>query len=88
MIPRQKTYNLSIFEKASYLYSRKSGKTKHRCYSVSFIVGYWMDSFERVLPSFLVLASMKRHRQKYVEVVTIRNIQNYMSFILHNFVKL
>jgi hypothetical protein len=34
---------------------------------MSLIVSYWMKSFERVLPSFLVLAymNMKRDRQKY-----------------------
>jgi hypothetical protein len=64
MISKKKTSNLLILEKASYLYWRKSGKKKHRCCSVSFIVSYWMKSFERVLPSFLVLASMKCHRQK------------------------
>jgi hypothetical protein len=43
MISKKKTSNLSILEKPSYLYWRKSGKTKHRCCSVSFIVSYWMN---------------------------------------------
>jgi len=64
MISKKKTSKLSILEKTSYLYGRKLGKTKHRCRSISLIVSYWMKSFERVLPSFVVLGYMKRHRLK------------------------